>query len=111
MANGEGLAGRLRAEKIDAFIDTHGGGYVKTAVELGVPKNRINTIIDFTAVQECRVKSEGSADAETAAVLAGLVAEDMLDVPIAKTYPLAEVRAAFAELEKGHTRGKIVLLP
>jgi NADPH:quinone reductase-like Zn-dependent oxidoreductase len=114
LAYGEGLDGRLRAEKIDAFIDTHGGGYVKTAVKLGLSKDRINTIIDFAAAQEYGVKSEGGAGAKTAAVLAelaDLVADGNLDVPIAATYPLVDVRAAFAELEKGHTRGKIVLLP
>jgi NADPH:quinone reductase-like Zn-dependent oxidoreductase len=81
MAYGEGLASRLRQEKIDAFIDLHGGGYVKMAVELGLPKDRINTIIDFAAAQEYGVKSEGSANAKTAAVLtelAGLVAEGKL---------------------------------
>jgi NADPH:quinone reductase-like Zn-dependent oxidoreductase len=34
-----------------------------------------------------------------------------LDVPIAATFPLDQVRAAFSLLEQGHTRGKIVLLP
>jgi hypothetical protein len=33
---GEGLADRLREARIKAFIDTHGGGYVKLAIELGV---------------------------------------------------------------------------
>jgi NADPH:quinone reductase-like Zn-dependent oxidoreductase len=39
------------------------------------------------------------------------VATGELEVPIAATYPLDEVRAAYTELEKGHTHGKIVLLP
>ena len=34
-----------------------------------------------------------------------------LEVPIARTYPLAEVREAFRELAKRKTHGKIVLLP
>ena len=40
-----------------------------------------------------------------------MLTASQLDVPIAATFPLEEVRAAFAELEKGHARGKIVLLP
>jgi len=32
-------------------------------------------------------------------------------VPIAATYRLDQVRMAFTELEKRHTRGKIVLIP
>jgi NADPH:quinone reductase-like Zn-dependent oxidoreductase len=114
VAYGEGLAERLRGADIDAFIDTHGGGYVKLAIELGVAPERINTIVDFPAVQNYGVKAEGSGTAMSAAVLAelaGLAASGELEVPIAATFPLDEVRAAFEQLQKGHTRGKIVLLP
>ncbi len=114
VAYGEGLADRLRGAGIDAFIDTHGGGYVKLAVELGVPRDRINTIIDFAAAQEYRVKAEGAQEAKNAPVLAELaqlVATGDLEVPIAATFPLDDVREAFRLLEQGHTRGKIVLLP
>jgi NADPH:quinone reductase-like Zn-dependent oxidoreductase len=113
IAYGEGLADRLREARIDAFIDTYGSGYVKLAIELGVPPDRINTIIDFAAANEYGVKAEGSASAINAAVLtelAGLVASGQLEVPIAATYRLTDVRAAFEQLEQGHTRGKIVLL-
>jgi NADPH:quinone reductase-like Zn-dependent oxidoreductase len=34
-----------------------------------------------------------------------------LEIPIAATFPLNDVRAAFALLDQGHIRGKIVLLP
>jgi NADPH:quinone reductase-like Zn-dependent oxidoreductase len=111
---GTGLAGRLRETTIDAFIDTHGGGYVKLAVELGVPRNRIQTIIDFAAVREYGVQAEGSNAARNAAVLAELaarIASGHLEVPIAATFPLAQVQSAFSLLEQGHIRGKIVLLP
>jgi NADPH:quinone reductase-like Zn-dependent oxidoreductase len=114
LAYGEGLADRLRKAGINAFIDTHGGGYVKLAIELGVARDRINTIADFTAVQEYGVKAEGTEAARNAAVLAelaALVASGDLEVPIAATFPLDDVRAAFKLLEQGHTRGKIVLLP
>ncbi len=113
-AYAEDLAERLRGEKIDAFIDCHGDGYVKLAIELDLPRERINTIIDFAAAQQYGVKTEGSAaakNAEVLAELAELAASGRLDVPIAKTFPFGEVRAAFMELEKGHTRGKIVLAP
>ncbi|HEX3648958.1 MAG TPA: NADP-dependent oxidoreductase [Pseudonocardiaceae bacterium] len=112
---GDGLADRLREiGTIDAFIDTHGDGYVKLAVELGVPKDRIDTVADFPAIQEYGVKGEGSAAAASAGVigeLAGMVDRGELEIPIAATFPLTEVRAAFELLEKGHTRGKIVLIP
>ncbi len=99
---------------LDAFIDTYGGGYVKLAIELGVAPERIDTIIDFAAAREYGVKAEGGEGTRSATVLAelaGLGAAGELEVPIAATFPLEEVRAAFALLEQGHTLGKIVLLP
>jgi NADPH:quinone reductase-like Zn-dependent oxidoreductase len=56
VAYGEGLADRLRKFGFNAFIDCHGGGYVNVAIELGVPKDRIDTIIDFAAAQRYGVK-------------------------------------------------------
>ena len=116
VAYGEGLADRLReaADRIDAFIDTNGDGYVKLAIDLGVEPSRIDTIADFAAVQEYAIKSDGNSAAATAEVvaeLAALVADGRLEVLVAATYPLDQVRAAFDELELGHTRGKIVLIP
>ena len=115
---GEGLADRLKAavpRGIDAFIDCFGGGYVDLAVELGVPKERIETIIDWPAAQRTGAKMEGLAAVEDPAAvlteLAGLIAAGELAVPIARTYPLEQVREAFAQLEERHLRGKIVLLP
>lgn len=114
MAYGEGLADRLREAKINAFIDTHGSGYVQLAIEVGVAPDRIETVADPAAAREYRVKAVGGGTARNAVVLAelaGLVASGDLDVPIAATFPLDDVRAAFELLEQGHTLGKIVLLP
>jgi NADPH:quinone reductase-like Zn-dependent oxidoreductase len=100
--------------RIDAFIDTFGGGYVDLALELGVLRERINTIADFAAAQRHGVKREGThaiASAQLLAQLAQLVAEGEVEVPIARTFPLEQVRDAYRELAQRHTRGKIVLLP
>ncbi len=114
---GDGVEERIRAAgggKVDAFIDTFGGGYVELALKLGVAKSRIDTIIDFAAAAKYGVKTEGNheaANAEVLAQLAGLLAAGRLEIPIAKVYPLDEVREAYRELEQRHTRGKIVLEP
>jgi NADPH:quinone reductase-like Zn-dependent oxidoreductase len=114
---GDGVAERIRAAgngRVDAFIDTFGGGYVEMAIGLGVTPDRIDTIIDRAAAQEYGTKVEGSAAAanpEVLAELAGLIAEGRLEIPIAKTYPLSEVRDAYRDLEQRHTLGKIVLRP
>jgi NADPH:quinone reductase-like Zn-dependent oxidoreductase len=113
---GDGAADRVRhaAGRVDAFIDTFGADYVELALQLGVRPARIDTIANFTAVQEHGVKAEGNASGASAAVLAelaGLVAAGKLEVPIAATFPLDEVRDAYRLLADGHTRGKIVLIP
>ncbi len=116
VAYGDGVEQRIRdaAGAVDAFIDTFGGGYVDMAVSLGVAPDRIDTIADFAAAQRHGAKTDGNmagARAEVMAELAGLIASGRLEVPIARTYPLAEVRAAYRELEQRHTLGKIVLIP
>jgi NADPH:quinone reductase-like Zn-dependent oxidoreductase len=116
---GDDLARRLRAAaangSIDAFLDFFGGGYVELAItELGVPPQRVNTIIDFAAVNKFGVKAAGNsaaADAGVLAELANLIAAGELEVPIARAFPLDEVRQAYRTLEQRHTRGKIVLHP
>jgi NADPH:quinone reductase-like Zn-dependent oxidoreductase len=99
---------------VDAFIDTFGGGYVDLAIKRGVSPQQINTIIDCDAVQRLGVHAEGThaiASAPLLAELVGFIAEQRLEIPIARTYPLTQVRDAFCELADRHTHGKIVLLP
>jgi NADPH:quinone reductase-like Zn-dependent oxidoreductase len=114
---GDGLAERLRAaagEGIEAFIDLFGPEYIELAVDLGIPRDRIETIASFEKAQEFGVKAEGSVTASTPEILtemADLVASGAVEIPIAATYPLDRVADAFAELELRHTRGKIVLIP
>ncbi|OBG34195.1 NADP-dependent oxidoreductase [Mycobacterium sp. E3198] len=117
VAYGDGLADRLREAApngIDAFVDLFGPEYVQLAVDLGVPPERIDTIIAFQKAGEVGAKTEGSAEASTTEVLAemaDLIVAGALDFEVAATYPLDRVADAYEELEKRHTRGKIVLLP
>jgi NADPH:quinone reductase-like Zn-dependent oxidoreductase len=114
---GQGQADRIReaaGDTVDAFIDTFGNGYVDLAIELGVAPQRINTIADFEAVRRLGVHAQGThaiASAPLLAELVGLVADGSLEIPIARTYPLDQVRDAFRELAARHSHGKIVLLP
>jgi NADPH:quinone reductase-like Zn-dependent oxidoreductase len=117
VAYGDGLRERIMVAAAEtpvaAFIDLVGRGYVELALELGIARDRIDTIVDFPAVQKYGVKTEGGAAAASAATLAELaeaIAAGDLVVPIQRTYPLDAVRAAFTELEAGHTAGKIVLI-
>ncbi|MBO0767509.1 MAG: NADP-dependent oxidoreductase [Solirubrobacterales bacterium] len=115
---GAGVAERIRRAAgegdVDALIDTHGSGYVELALELGVARDRIDTIADFPAAQRYGVKTDGNgagATPENMRHLVDLLASGELVLEVARTYPLDDVRAAYRELETGHTRGKIVLIP
>ncbi|OHV45733.1 NADP-dependent oxidoreductase [Pseudofrankia sp. BMG5.36] len=114
---GDGVSDRIRdasGGRVDAFLDAFGGGYVDLAIDLGVRPERIDTVIDFAAAERYAVKTDGNAAAGTAEVLAevaALIDKGVVEIPIAKVFPLAEVRDAYRELERRHTRGKIVLRP
>ncbi|MEU2872192.1 NADP-dependent oxidoreductase [Streptomyces olivoreticuli] len=114
---GDGVADRIRAAadgRVDAFVDTFGDGYIELALDLGVRPDRIDTIIDFAGAEKHGTKAEGSAKAAGAEVLGELAAladQGRLEIPVAKVYPLVDVRDAYRELERQHTQGKIVLKP
>ena len=115
---GEGVVARIREAAggpVDAFVDTFGDGYVQLAIEeLGVMPERVDTIIDWGAAEHYGAKVDGSAVGarpEVLAELVDLIDRGKLEVPIAEVFPLDQVRDAFRELERRHTRGKIVLVP
>ena len=119
VAYGDGVAERIRnavpaGTAIDAFLDTHGGDYVELALnDLKVSPERIDTIARFDAAAKYGVKVDGNAAGASAATLselATLAAAKELEIPLAHTYPLDDVRAAYSQLAKGHVRGKIVLI-
>jgi NADPH:quinone reductase-like Zn-dependent oxidoreductase len=119
VAYGDNTAERIRGaapadSAIDAFLDTYGGDYVEVALnELKVSPERIDTIARFDAAAKYGVKVDGNAagaSAATLSVLANLAATKELEIPLANTFPLSDVRAAYTQLAKGHVRGKIVLM-
>ncbi len=115
---GDGIEDRLRAaapEGINAFIDLFGPEYIHLATDLGLPPDRIETIVVSPAAVELGVRMDGAgavtAPREVLAELADLLASGEIELPITATYPLDRVADAFAHLERRHTLGKIVLLP
>ena len=115
---GDGVADRIREAApgpVTKFIDTFGNVYVELALtELGLPKDRVVTLVDPFAGKKYGVKYDGWSSAKGTDVLGelvGLLADGSLELPIARTYPLDSVQDAYRELEQRHTRGKIVLIP
>ncbi len=109
---GDGLRERLAAavpDGITAVFDQFGPETIEATLALGVPADRINTIATDASVYGVRNVGRGAVHRPTLDALAALVADGTLEVPIAATYPLSEVRAAFEFLEEGHLRGKVVV--
>ncbi len=107
------ITAALDGHPVTAVLDTYGREYVHLGLDLGVTPARIATIADFdagelgaTVVQHFRV-----ATPAVLAELAAALASGEVEMPIAATYPLEQVREAYRELENGHTFGKIVLIP
>ena len=118
VAYGDGVVDRIRQTAkthVDAFLDTYGGDYVELALnDLGVSPERIDSVTRPDAAAKYGIKIDGNgagASAATLEKLAALIAAKELELPIARTYSLAEVATAYTQLAKGHIRGKIVLIP
>ena len=114
---GADLVERLQAVApagVAAFFDCFGQGYTDSALELGVPPEQVVTIADFEAARRNGTRVVFGWQHTTASTLAGLaelIANGDLEVPVAATYRLEEVQAAYTALAERRTRGKIVLLP
>lgn len=114
VAYGEGLPDRVRAlGSVTAVIDCHGRNALDAGVELDVPVDRMVAIAAYAALEELGVHNVERA-ARTAQNLAGLadrIAAGTLVLPVAATFALDEIAAAFGALEDSHGPGKIVILP
>ncbi len=113
IVHGDGLAERileLAPTGVDAVIALSPLEGRALAAELGVPDHRAVSIIGGNTVNE--YGEPGIADTvgmEAVARIASLVDNHHMTVPISGIYPLSDIAAAYAELELGHARGKIVI--
>lgn len=114
---GEGLVERVRAvapHGVDAALDASGRGSLPALVELAGGPDRVVTIADYPGASALGVRfTSGGADdvPGSLADAAALAAAGTLDVPIARTYRLAEAADAQRDSQAGHVRGKLVVLP
>jgi len=108
---GEGLVERLRdaaPQGYTAALDNHGPESVDAALAVGVPLERINTIA-ARGHRGARGVGNPQATMEQFAEITRLVAEGSITVPIEAVYPLERLGEAYARLESGHVRGKVVV--
>jgi NADPH:quinone reductase-like Zn-dependent oxidoreductase len=116
LSYGGDLESRLRAvapDGVTAFFDLHGDGYTDLAIALGVPPQRVETIIDFAAAERLGVQAKGMASladpAEGVRQLGAIASEGGFDVPIKARFPLDGVQDAYREVARRSGLGKVVL--
>jgi NADPH:quinone reductase-like Zn-dependent oxidoreductase len=107
---GDGLVDRVRAlapDGITAAVDLFGADTVQVARELAVPDGRITTI----AAQIEGITSATGANAVPGAIdeIAALVASGRLRVPIARSFPVEQIRDAVELQAARHVHGKVVI--
>ncbi|WP_329182146.1 NADP-dependent oxidoreductase [Streptomyces sp. NBC_01477] len=116
VAYGQGLVERVRALApggVDLALDVAGSGVLPELIELAGGPEHVVTIADFAGAQEHGVTfSRGDAGRAVHALagIGGLVEAGRFSLPVARTFPLAEVSEAHRVSEDGHVRGKLVLL-
>jgi NADPH:quinone reductase-like Zn-dependent oxidoreductase len=110
---GEGLAGRVRAlapDGVDAALDV---AVLPELIELAGGPEHVVTIADFGGAQEHGVTfSSGDAGRAVHALaeIGELIESGRFALPVARTFPLAQIAEAHRVSEEGHARGKLVLL-
>jgi NADPH:quinone reductase-like Zn-dependent oxidoreductase len=116
VAYGEGLAGRVRALApggVDVALDVAGSGVLPELIELAGAPEHVVTLADFSGAREHGVRfSSGDAGRAVYALgeIGGLIESGRFSLPVAQTFPLAEVAEAHRVSEQGRVRGKLVLL-
>lgn len=120
---GEGLVDRAREAAGDApfvaALDAAGTDEaIAASLELVADRERVITIVRSDRVEADGIVMIGGMKKASAVfrdgvrgALVELAAQGSLEVPVARTYPLAEAREAAELLMSGHPGGKLALIP
>ncbi|MBU3061605.1 NADP-dependent oxidoreductase [Nocardia sp. NEAU-G5] len=114
---GEGMSERVRAlapDGVDAALDVAGSGVLPELIDLAGGAQHVLTLADFEGAAEHGVHfSNGFADGPAYHALAEigqLIAAGRFWLPVDRTFPLAEIAEAHRAGERGHLRGRLVLI-
>jgi NADPH:quinone reductase-like Zn-dependent oxidoreductase len=116
VAYGEGLTERVRAlapDGVDTALDAAGSGILPELIELAGGPEHVVTIADFAGAQKYGVTFSRGDTGRAIYVLneiGKLIESGRFALPVAQTFPLADVAEAHRVREDGHVRGKLVLL-
>lgn len=116
VTHGEGVKDRVLAaapRPVTKLLDCYGGDYVKLGFTLGLPGRAIGTLVPSPGAIFKGAQFTGSRHAQPGDLqeVVDLVADGTIRVTVAQVYSftLDSVRAAYAELNTGHVRGKLVV--
>ena len=116
LAYGPGLVERVRALApggVERALDVGGGDALPDLIELAGGANNVVTIADFAGAQKYGVKFSRGEDGRAFHALAeigALIESGRFALPVAATFPLAQIAEAHRLVESGHVRGKVVVL-
>jgi NADPH:quinone reductase-like Zn-dependent oxidoreductase len=114
---GEGLEQRLRElapDGLGAALDAAGGGALPALVELTGSPDRVVTIADFLGARETGATFSGGMGTGRAvhalSEIGELIEAGKFSLPVQQTFPLHQIGEAHVVSQRGHVRGKLVLL-
>ena len=117
---GDGLVQRVRAlvgdqdPAVDRALDAAGGGVLPDLVALTGAPEHVLTIADYAGAEQTGVTFSGGAGTERAwhalDDAAQLIEAGRFRLPVAQTFPLAEIGEAQRISQSGHPRGKLVVI-
>ena len=116
VAYGEGMTERVRAlapDGVDLALDAAGSGVLPELIALAGGAENVVTVADFPGAREHGVRFSSGDSGRALHALAeigALVEAGRFTLPVARTFPLAQVAEAHRVGENGHPRGKLVLM-
>jgi len=114
VAYGEGMVERVRQlapEGVDMALDAVGGDAIEASASLVKQADRLVSITDAAAVKRLGGRYVFvRPDPADLAVLAAYAEGGQLKLHIERTFPLADAAEAQRLVQRGHVRGKVVLL-
>jgi NADPH:quinone reductase-like Zn-dependent oxidoreductase len=114
---GDGLEQRVRElapDGVDAALDAAGSGALPALVELTGSPDRVVTIADFLGAQETGVEFSGGMGTARAvralSEIGDLIEAGKFSLAVQQTFPLDQIAEAHELSQRGHVRGKLVVL-
>ncbi|ACK49842.1 Alcohol dehydrogenase GroES domain protein [Methylocella silvestris BL2] len=113
---GDGMAERVRTlapDGVDAALDVAGSGVLPELIDLAGAPHNVVTLADIDGAKQHGVRFSNGFHGHAFHALAeigALIEAGRFWLPVERTYPLAEISEAHRVSERGHVRGRLVLV-